>query len=336
MMRRVLLLAVLMTLLPAGNLAWCAGPSVEGPGKPPPPPGQNYPTSQNSLTIIRPPRDEVYLRSFSSRHPDLKRVKPKANYEHTLDGVWDDVIAHIGFTFKADDGIDYFVSVIGLGTYPEGNGVYSTDEWDKKVFWIDVGDNVPMHLAAEFVGEFYTDDTETDTIFVYQNLNVLYRQKGKDYSGSELNGEWIYMEIVTDPDNNYLDHEIVFFDENDEEIGTTKLQVGDQIQTWTASFDFNTPDIIWLQTMEEQFRTVTKEPSIYYSHLTPNIDFPNGYTDGKIDFSNVDLEISLLGIKDDAKTGETEYFFSAKKELGFKWNNEVSSGVPDWQFLYSK
>lgn len=312
-------------------IGWSGSPPVvSGPSRPSDPPS----SQANSISIIRPPSGTVLPYSFSNRYTQVKKVKPNAFFEHTLDGDWDEVIAHVGFTFHGEDQQDYFISIIGLGTYPEGNGLYSTDEWDRKAFWIDAGDGVPMHLAAEFVGEFYTDETDTETVFIYQNLNVLYRQQGKDYSNTDLNGEWIYMEIITDPSNNYIDHEIVFFDENDEEIGTSKLQVGDQIQTWTASFDFNEPDIYWLQTMEVDFRPITQEPSIFYKHLTPNVDFPNAYTEGRIDFSDIDLQLSLLGVKGDVNTGETTYFYSDAKNIGFKWGLNPATSVINWIYHF--
>lgn len=283
---------------------------------------------------------EVRSFNLSQKRVSPKQVTAKRIYQNTIEGNWDYVVGQIGFYHEFEGIGKAFVSIFGIGTYDEGNGVYSTEDWDRQAFWLEVGDGVPLHLAVEFYGEFEEVDDPNSTFYVYYGYNLLYRQNGVDYTGVsydgfEFGGIWIDFELITDPENNYLDHNIYIYDENGELVDERKLEIGDQVQSNTAMFDLDDPETIWVATMDEEFHTVQDIPLIYYKHLTPNVDFPNEKTLGLIDFSNVDLQLVLLGVNE----GENDILFnyptnpfqySSVIDMGLKWDDVPSTSVMDW------
>lgn len=250
-------------------------------------------------------------------------------FQHTLNGDWDLVIGQIGFFHDFEDLGTSFVSIIGILTFPEESGVYSTVPWDRKAFWLDVGDGIPMHVAAELYDIEDPEEENGDIHFIYNNYSVSYQKQGIDYSQTEFNGEPINLVLITDLDNNVLDYYIERYDENGVLLETGQFQIGDKIQTWTTIFDLDDPDTIWVTTMEENYRTITSEPQFSYRHLTPNKDFPNSLTQNLIDFSSIDLQLSLFGVNIDKVSGYESYLFSEPKDLGMKWDNVLSS-ISSW------
>lgn len=281
----------------------------------------------------------VKVQAANPNQSTSNSVAPKEIYQNHIDGEWTYVVGQIGFFHEFEEIGKTFVSIIGIGTYDEGNGVYSTEDWNREAFWFEVDDGAPMHLAAEFYGEFEDTENPNSTIYVYYSYNLLYRQNGIDYSLTEFNGDWIDFELITDPDNNYIDHNIYIYDENGELIDERKFEIGDQVQSNTAMFDIDDPETIWVATMDEEFRTVQKTPVFSYEHLTPNVDFPNETTKGLIDFSTVDLQLILLGVNEENTEGLFNYSnnplqFSSVIDMGLKWDDEPTTSVMDWFYHF--
>lgn len=306
-------------------------PAISGPGNPP------HPPNSKAKLKIRPYHTPPDVKNFAqgelSEKAEATRqsTNPGLTFQHTIPGEWDLVVGEIGFfwNFETDNVGQAFVSIIGIEAFPDGNEQYTTIPWERKAFWIDVGDGVPMHLAAEYYGYIAPETEGGDPTLVYANYSTYYRQQGVDYSNTELGGEEITLWLYTDLDNNVLDYEIDRYDENGDPLEPTRFNLGDQIQTWTTLFDLDDPDTIWLTTMEDHFRTITHEPQFKFDHLTPNKDFVNQPTLGNIDFSNIDLQLALFGIKVDPKTGNETYRFSTPKDVGVKWDNVLSS-ISTW------
>lgn len=287
---------------------------------------------RSPLRHVRSAKIDTYL---NGKRVHLIKANSGQTYEHSIDGVWDNAIGEIGFFYNFPKTGKAFISIIGLKTQPSGEGAYQTEPWDRKAFFFDVGDGVPMHLSAEYFDEYVDEDDPGLSVKIFYCRNLLYRQKGKDYSKSEYDGEWIDFELLTDGDNNVLDYNMLTLDENDETTGVRKFEIGDQVESWTSVFKLDDPDTIWLTSMEEDFRTIQSEPEFMYTHLTPNVDFPNAVTEGKIDFPTIDLNLILLGVNE-ADHVETPFQFSTPKRMKLQWDGTTSSGVSDWFYQYLK
>ncbi|MBZ0256625.1 hypothetical protein K8I31_11215 [bacterium] len=293
-------------------------------------PGFNH--HRSPLRQVRSAKIDTYL---NGKRVHLKQANAGQTYEHSIDGAWDYAVGEVGFFYNFPKTGKAFISIIGLKTEPNGDGVYATEPWDRKAFFFDVGDGVPMHLSAEYYDEYVDEDDPNLTVKVFYCSNLLYRQKGKDYSDSEYDGEWIDFELLTDSDNNVLDYNILTLDANDETGEVRKFEIGDEVESWTSVFMLDDPDTIWLTSMEEDFRIIQSAPEFMYTHLTPNVDFPNAVTEGKINFPSIDLNLILLGVNE-AENAETPFQFSAPKRMKLQWDGTVSSGVLDWAYSLLK
>lgn len=54
--------------------------------------------------------------------------------------------------------------MIGLYVEDKGNNEYISEDWDKKIFWLDVGDDAPMHVCAIYAPNYEEDIEEYDNI----------------------------------------------------------------------------------------------------------------------------------------------------------------------------
>lgn len=286
----------------------------------------------NNVRIYRPGSHTSKLRKRVGSEKRMifsKQVGTENTYQNSLDGNWDYVTGFMGFFYTFEDLGEAFISIIGLETTSEGNGVYQTVPWERKAFWLQVDDGPPLHIGAEFVEAYEDPDYDNQTVYYFTSKNILFQQNGYDYSGTEWNGEWTSLKFITDTDYNVLDYNVQILDENDEVVDERSFEIGDAIQSWTVVFDLNDASSFWVTTMEENFRTITREPQFSFTHLTPNKDFTNDLTRDLIDFSNIDLKLVLLGELDDAN-GNATFQYSAPMGLGLKWDNAPASEVADW------
>ena len=257
----------------------------------------------------------------------------KLNFSGTLAGTWQEVVGNVCFFHTYPESHEtQLINIIGLPTISDGNGGYTTTNWDKKVFWFDPGDGVPMHLSASFT--VTTDENGnpiTDSRSFFAN-NVYYRLQGKDYSQSEFGGQYANIWIDTDMDNNPQYWSIDLYDDKGEYTETVEPKAGDQIQTWTASIDTEEPGAFYMTTMEDSYRTITSSMRVFYDHLTPNVDFPNTKTKNMIDFPEVEL-IYILSAKNVDDQGIPTYGLSKPVNSSNKWKNAVDSSIRSWHLF---
>lgn len=261
----------------------------------------------------------------------FQQVQQGNTYQQDLPGEWDNVVGHVGFRQAYDDLPNAFVSVIGLPTFQLDEDSHETGPWDRKVFWIYMDEGGPQHFSGDFQGVF-EDETTGEQVYIYSAQNILYQRGGVDYTGTEYNGEWTYIEIVTDFDNNVLEYYLYLLDENDEIAEETTMQIGDRMQSWTTVLDLDDPSIIWLNTIEGDLRTITVEPRFSFEHLTPDVDFvvekaPNFL---EIDFSQKDLYLVLWGYYQDPNIGIERVKYSDLKDMQTKWDDQPVTAITNW------
>jgi len=98
------------------------------------------------------------------------------------------VLSWMGFNLEDTTG-SYFVATYGPETTYLGNNTYATKKWDKRLYWINIGDNVvPFPIQPRFVGideesgnEWYSVD-----YFGYQKAGVNYSNYWDNLSVSAL------------------------------------------------------------------------------------------------------------------------------------------------------
>lgn len=256
-----------------------------------------------------------------------KQAGNGVSYQHTINGEWDTVISQMGFFMDVEGLGNSFINIIGLPTSQIGETEYETFPWDRKAFWVYINDGAPLHLGADFDGEYETLDTQ-ESVYVYYVLFLLYQQQGKDYSNTDNDGEFVYLELVTDLDNNVLEYYAYSLDENDEILDEIQFNIGDGLMPVTTILDLNDPEIAWGVTMEDEYRIITKEPEFTYEHLTPNKDFENTVTAELIDFSQVDLHMVLWAQLEE--WNNSTFAYSTAKDLQTKWDDQPQTGIFDW------
>ena len=300
---------------------------------------------RNAETKIIRPQFPVHPYSFGTHlkkthlngtTPQVKSQNEiKLNFSGTLAGTWQEVVGNVCFWHTYPESHEtQLINVIGLPTISDGNGGYKTTNWDKKVFWFDPGDGVPMHLSAAFT--VTTDENGnpvTDSRAFFAN-NVFYRLKGKDYSKYEFGGQYANFWIFTDNNNIPDSWSVDLYDDNGEYTETIEPKAGDQIQTWTAAIAPEEPGAFYMTTMEDSFRTLTSSMKVFYDHLTPNVDFPNTITKTLIDFPEVEL-IYILSAKNIDDQGIPTYGLSKPVNSNNKWDNTIdsSTSIHSWNLF---
>jgi len=250
-------------------------------------------------------------------------AEPTYSFTHTLEGEWENVVGYVGFQYT-DKNMqkDYIACLIGLYVEPIGNNEYQSEPWDKKIFWIDVGDGAPMHVCAVYAPNYEENGVEYDN--VYWAPNFLYLPPGEtDTQKMRSCDIWMYLDEDDEVEEVWID----IYDENWEITETKELGIGDQIQAFTPLIDPSEPASFLGITMEDRFRTVKTPPVFLYEHMTPNVDFENEMSKG-FDFDDADL-LYILYAENYNEEDVSQFIYSSPKNVGLKWGNKPSK-VENW------
>ena len=268
-------------------------------------------------------------RSYRPPRPPVNNPQVDADetftFTHTLEGDWPDVVGYVCFLIKGQTaGTESYICLIGLATELLGNNEYQSEEWDKKIFWIDVGDGAPMHVCALYVPNYEEDGIAYDN--VYWAPNFVYRAPGSDENRDC--DMWMYLDEEDEVEEVWID----IYDEAGEEVTKTKeLAIGDRLTSYAPAIYLDEPDVFGIATAEDRWQTVKAPPVFLYAHMTPNVDFEKTATKGVIDFNEVELYYILKGENEDEE-GVVEHVFSTPKKLDMKWGNQPAK-AENW-FLH--
>ncbi|RJP22074.1 MAG: hypothetical protein C4527_22355 [Candidatus Omnitrophota bacterium] len=256
---------------------------------------------------------------------------PSSAFTQSMSGSWEKLEGYVGFWMDDPEFGMLYQTIIGFTAIPCGNSQYCAPDWDKKVFWIDIGDGTPSPLTATRIGDFTPGEDEevlTKSGTYWSGDYILLIEAGKDYSDYDDQAALCAIAFITNDDNQIIDYCIDVYDNDDEFQYSKQLEIGDQFITLSVAFKMDEPDEVYFGILDRSERVgqqvkgdyayglVRQEPVFTYQHLTPGKDFPN-YFD--IDFSNVELQFVLLGERETSK-GESEWGYSEVKDLGVKWN----------------
>ena len=213
------------------------------------------------------------LSSRPLRNVESGKVKrsliPKAegeesyDFTHTLKGTWEDVVGYIGFQYHNEiDNKDYIACLIGLPVESAGNNEYKSEGWDKKVFWIDVGDGAPMHVCAIYAPNYEEDGETYDNVYWASNFRYL-PPGSQDLSQARPCDMWMYLDDNDKVEEVWLD----IYDENWEITKTKELGIGDQLQGFTPLIDPSEPASFQGVSLENRFQTVKRSPLFVFTNI---------------------------------------------------------------------
>lgn len=256
--------------------------------------------------------------SSKSTHKVTPAVDGETTYDftHTLEGEWEDVVGYVGFQYTSKDtNKEYIACLIGLPVEALGNNQYKSEGWDKKIFWLDVGDGAPMHVCAIYAPNYEEDRVTYDN--VYWSPNFQYLPAGvQDESQARPCELWMYLDEDDEVEEVWID----VFDENWEVTKTKELEIGDQLQAFTPLIDYSEPGSFYATSLDESFQTVKKAPVFIYEHMTPNVDFVSEITKG-MDFENTDLLYILYG-ENWGEEDVLDFTYSTPLNINLKWGNK--------------
>lgn len=270
-----------------------------------------------------PPSIGTLNKDAAKRVHSKAAAEPTYDFTNTLKGEWDDVVGYVGFNFKNNNNNkEYIVCLIGLPVESLGNNEYQSTGWDKKIFWLDVGDGAPMHVCAIYAPNYVEDGVAYDN--VYWAPNFMYLPPGETDNKKMRNCDlWMFLNDDDVVEEVWLD----LYDENWEITDTKQLKIGDQVQAFTPLIDMSEPGSFFAMSLEDRFQTVKNEPLFLYEHMTPNIDFPNEMSKG-FDFENVDL-LYILYAENFKEDDVYQFSYSTPKVVNLKWGDKPSK-VENW------
>lgn len=285
-----------------------------------------YPANDINYKIVRPNRERTFLPNLLP--PSLK-ISPQSissassetlcEFSGTLTGSWEETYGFICFPFQdRDTHEELYAFIIGLRAESMGNNQYKST-WDKKVFWIDVGDRAPMHVCG-----IYTHTYELNGVVygaLYWSPNFMYLPPDADPNTAVPMDASIWLMLT--PQNNVDQIGIEIYDEEGNPTSAKELAIGDRLMSYVPAIKRDEPDYFYGYTMENAYHTVKKTPVYFYSHLTPNVDFENEMTKDSINFTNVDLSYLLCGLSHDAE-GVYEVEYTSPVPSTIKWGDSLT------------
>lgn len=252
----------------------------------------------------------------------LAQSEETYDFTNKLEGNWPDVVGYV--CIKINDVTtegDFYATLIGLKTVSLGNNEYQSTGWDKKVLWMDAGDGVPQFICGVYVPNYEEDGIVYNN--VYYAPNVEYYDTATDTAyDCDM---WLYLDDKDEVEDCWL----LLLDENGEAIDAKQLEVGDFITSYSLAINMDEPEYFYSATIEDAFQLVQKDPTFFYAHMTPNVDFANPLTLGKINFDELDLYYILEGSRTN-EDGTSEFVYSTPKKVNLKWGNAKPTKVENW------
>ena len=146
---------------------------------------------------------------------------------------------------------DYFWPVAHLEAYPTENvGEYFTPPWDQWWFTVEYAPGEPPVPIPAVLDRRYEIDGQT---YATYTAEVLYHQKGRDYTGYEFPEDDAVMTIIVDDYMQVVDYSVktyqylysgpedtegsLQFDKN-----TLKIAPGDEVQFWAWGYNLEDPE----------------------------------------------------------------------------------------------
>jgi len=194
------------------------------------------------------------------------------------------VSAWMGFNLDNVTG-NYFVATYGQEATHLGNNIYSTPIWDKKHFWIKIGEKtVPFPIQPRFA--LLDQETGYEWYVVdyigFQKADINYTNYPDNLSLSSL------VMLVNPSTKNVEQYYLEYYDENDEYSGTYEIEIGDKVQATFLAFKKDVKDVDYLVSIEG-LTPVTSPITFEYKEQYPGIDFNCSFCGG-LDFSKVELQ----------------------------------------------
>lgn len=194
------------------------------------------------------------------------------------------VFSWMGFNFEDTTG-NYFVATYGPEAIHLGNNVYATKKWDKRLFWINIGEKtVPFPIQPRFVGVDIESGREWYVVdyFGYQKQGIDYSNYWENISASSL--VLLVNPLTKEVENYYLE----YYDENDEYVEDYTISIGDKVQSYFLAFKKGAEDADYLLSIED-ITTVTGKITFDYKEQYPAKDFNCTYC-GDLDLSKVQFK----------------------------------------------
>ena len=340
----------------ASGISLAAGPSVNGPNNPPPPPNfapGTLPTpSVESPKIISSEllRDRINRRvqtTTKSKTPVRSTAKllpaPGLDLLGEVDGEWDVVDGYIVFTYDFTPLSAAFgqlqVLVRGFETVREGmTNRYRVDGWDRTAYWIDfdgVGPSIPHLLPALTVLSGYQasdpDFPEFNASLAVQaactaispcTINwspyLLYKDQNVDYNGWPDQAAEADLLFVADSNGNAVDSLLDVYDIDGNYDYSDVLYDGDELLLSTMGYKLSEPGYIYLIGYMD-FETITSNLLIQPHNYVPGVDFNDPNLNADLDAGNRSIKFLLDA---QAGTGGTaQYAYGGPFDQGFVWAN---------------
>lgn len=241
---------------------------------------------------IHPVRNLVESPIASGEIETKTDTEPSYSFSGTLEGSWNHVVGLLCFPFRDKvDREEYYACIIGLRAEPLGNNQYQSTGWDKKVFWIDVGDRAPMHVFAIYYPYCVVDGVRYDHVYYAPNFLYLPPDGNPETDTPRDMEIWITVNQNKEVEKTW----IKVYDETGDTSVRKELENGDQLLSFVSAIKPGEPEYFYGYTIEDRYQIVKKKPVFSYAHLTPNVDFVNEMTKDYIDFEKVSLFYVLFG-----------------------------------------
>jgi hypothetical protein len=195
-----------------------------------------------------------------------------------------DVSSWMGFDFKDTTG-KYFIATYGQKANHLGNNVYATEKWDKRHFWINIGENtVPFPIQPRFVG---IDEESGNEWFTVDYLG--YQKSGINYANYSENMSMSSLILLINPTTKKVEkYHLEYYDENDQYVEDYTLNIGDKIESYFLGFKKGEDDTDYLFFIED-ITTITSPITFTYKEQYPGKDFNCTHCED-LDLSSVEFK----------------------------------------------